>query len=77
MKIIITQNRKDAQFRDMLEQIIDEKSLEWTVRAISEICHEKADHIVSNWQDKHTAADWSVCGNYLASASNQCRERNV
>lgn len=43
---------------ETLEAIVDSMGLEATVRALAEICGEKASHIAMNWQDTTTAKVW-------------------
>ncbi|REJ65784.1 MAG: hypothetical protein DWQ31_17140 [Planctomycetota bacterium] len=43
---------------DTLEQLIDSASLQEVLSALAEICHEKADHLRSNWQDESSAKVW-------------------
>ena len=41
-----------------LENIIDNSNLQTTLRALANICLEKAEHIRSNWQDESLAKTW-------------------
>ncbi|GGG61054.1 hypothetical protein [Hymenobacter glacieicola] len=45
--------------KDLLEQIIDSASLAELLEAASEVCHEKADHLETNWQSYVEADRWS------------------
>lgn len=47
---------------ETLEAIVDSMGLEQTVRALAEICGEKATHIAVNWQDTGTAKPWAKAG---------------
>jgi hypothetical protein len=47
---------------ETLEAIVDSMGLEQTVRALGEICGEKAEHIAVNWQDANTAKPWAKAG---------------
>jgi hypothetical protein len=42
-----------------LETEIDECGLELVLDAIAEICHGKADHVASAWQDREMARAWT------------------
>lgn len=44
--------------RDDLERIVDRYSVAQVVQALCDICHEKADHLATNWQDHAAAARW-------------------
>jgi len=46
--------------RDDLEMMIDKHGLSKVLFWIAEICHEKADHVKSNWQDRELAKAWNV-----------------
>lgn len=45
-----------------LEAMVDASSLAEVLRALYEICGEKADHIRANWQDGKTAQTWERDG---------------
>lgn len=47
---------------DQLEAIIDSYGLEMTLHTISDICHDKASHILENWQDSPLAKEWDKIG---------------
>jgi hypothetical protein len=46
----------DASF--VLEQIIDASSIERLLELIADVCHEKAEHLRSAWQDANAAKSW-------------------
>jgi len=48
-----------------LEQLIDKHSLGTIVEMLTEICHEKAEHVSLNWQDSITARTWRQDANSL------------
>lgn len=41
-----------------LESLIDSTDIGAVIRALSEICSGKADHLATNWQDYETARYW-------------------
>ena len=43
---------------DVIEQTIDATSLARLLEIVAEICHEKAEHLRSNWQDVNAAKSW-------------------
>ena len=55
---------------DALETLIDQyPTLTEFLAAVSDICHEKAEHIASNWQDAETAKAWRRTAVTVAKAS--------
>lgn len=51
---------------DMLESLIDREGLYNILDLVSEICHLKADHLASNWQDYNAAKVWTRAGNLIS-----------
>ena len=45
-----------------LEPIVDASSVSAILEALSDICHLKADHIKTNWQDLAMARQWTIAG---------------
>lgn len=43
---------------DALEHEIDRHGLTGVLQALADVCHEKAAHVQSTWQDKHAARAW-------------------
>jgi hypothetical protein len=46
--------------KDDLEMMIDKFGLSKVLFFIAEICHEKSDHVQTNWQDNNLAKEWTV-----------------
>ena len=46
------------KLKEMLETYIDSNSVGDTLTVLAEICHEKAAHLQSAWQDEETAKVW-------------------
>jgi hypothetical protein len=44
---------------EQLEQLIDQNSLQTVLDTLADVCHEKAEHLQSNWQDTFTANLWT------------------
>jgi hypothetical protein len=42
-----------------LEVLVDMIGVRSTLDLLAEVCHDKAEHIRANWQDKHTTAAWT------------------
>jgi hypothetical protein len=49
----------ETKDRDILEGLVDGYSLTEVMEALAEICDEKADHILTNWQDEKTSKVWT------------------
>ena len=52
----------EQEQKDLLEQMIDESSVADVLHLISDVCHEKGDHVRENWQDVVTARVWDTTG---------------
>lgn len=48
-----------------LEKFVDAHGLASVVTALADICREKADHVMTNWQDKNLARLWELAGTRL------------
>jgi len=55
----------EQEYLDLIESSVDAIGLRRTVATLSRICHEKADHIDSNWQDHVLSARWRKAGAIL------------
>lgn len=55
-----------------LEVLIDAHGLSKVLEALATICHGKAEHLESNWQDAITAKAWTRAAGMLETVS--CRE---
>ena len=51
--------------KEKLEELVDMEGFQGTLEILSEICFEKAEHVLTNWQDKHLAKFWSDRGRLL------------
>jgi hypothetical protein len=45
--------------RSTLEEYVDQGTLGSLIDALAELCHEKAEHVLTNWQDKEMARSWT------------------
>ncbi len=50
---------------DAIEVMIDRFGLSATLETVADIAREKADHILSNWQDSATARSWDRIANRI------------
>lgn len=48
----------EKAFQTELEQAIDSIGLRRLLDLVTNICHEKADHVRTNWQDESMARAW-------------------
>lgn len=48
-----------------LEAMVDKVGLRNVLYALEHICHEKAEHLRNNWQDRTSAGVWNRRGNKL------------
>lgn len=48
-----------------LEQLVDSYGLIAVLRALAEICYEKAEHVRSAWQDERLGKVWERTGKLL------------
>lgn len=58
--LLITENEKAD-----LETIIDSRGLPMLLAAIGTICHDKAEHVLTNWQDNGLACVWEGRANKI------------
>lgn len=65
----IAKNLNADSVQDQLEGLIDKTSLEHIVILLTNICHEKADHVRTNWQDERLAKSWEKDAKTLDSIS--------
>jgi hypothetical protein len=49
-----------------LEQLVDRHGLYRIAEALAAVCEDKADHLVSNWQDRPAAGRWSRASNAIS-----------
>jgi hypothetical protein len=66
----------ESVFKNQLEQLIDSKGLGHILNQLVDICNEKADHCLENWQDKELYRQWSKTAtkldNYRLRLENTC-----
>jgi hypothetical protein len=46
------------QAAETLEALVDKHSLAYVLELLGRVCHEKAEHLRSNWQDDVSAREW-------------------
>lgn len=56
---------EDLTLDEQLEKIVDRVRLAAVIAALARICHEKADHVRTNWQDKDLADAWQFAGDSI------------
>jgi len=58
-------NQDTARGSEELEALVDGFGLSTVLDMLRDICHEKADHIRTNWQDNELAASWDRDGRFI------------
>lgn len=48
----------NQQLQEKLEEIVDRTSLQLVLQALEQVCYEKHQHVLLNWQDKDLADAW-------------------
>ena len=52
-------NADYEELKETLEtEFVDKSNLATVMEMLSDICHDKAEHLRSNWQDENTAKLW-------------------
>ena len=54
-----------TDFEDKVEALVDSATMYDVVEALATICHGKAEHLRSNWQDENAALAWERAANAL------------
>jgi hypothetical protein len=60
----------DETLKDDTERILDRMALATFLEMVEEICHDKAEHLASNWQDDKAANRWTRAAAVIAKAHN-------
>lgn len=68
-RIFPTTNPSNEAIQVALETLVDMIGVRHTLDLLAEVCHNKAEHIRENWQDKHTAAAWTQAAAAVKRAS--------
>ena len=55
----------EAEHERTFEDIIDKTSLAYVLLCLAAVCHDKADHVRSNWQDAGLAGAWERAATIL------------
>ena len=59
-----------TEIETTFEALIDRHGLRNVLCVIEHVCHEKAEHINANWQDKTLAKKWAKAGNAIRGSAN-------
>jgi len=62
---------KWEELKEKIEAIVDATSVREVLDALEEVCHEKAEHVRSNWQDEGLAIAWNLAGKYVTHGVNK------
>ena len=60
----------NAELEYTLEDLLDKHGLRLVLSSLENVCHEKAEHIQTNWQDKLLAAKWTKAAKRIGRALN-------
>ena len=69
------QNKKLTEMDEKLESFMDQFGLSAVLASIENICHEKAEHVRTNYQDEFTAKEWEKLGNDLDKFQTKHKDR--
>lgn len=50
--------KRNPTLNETLEALIDKHSLSEVMQALQSVCHDKAEHLRTNWQDYNSADLW-------------------
>lgn len=62
----------EQEVQESIEQLIDSTTLDSVLGALVAVCDAKAEHLLSNWQDKQAAAAWRRASNAIYTARKRC-----
>jgi Tfp pilus assembly major pilin PilA len=54
-----------TELKYQLEILIDRNNVGTILDAIAEVCYEKEQHLLENWQDKVAASHWKEAGDLV------------
>ncbi len=66
-----------TDLNERLEWLLDRSSCEAMCLAMATVCHEKAAHLASNWQDKTSARAWAQMGVRFTTIAGAAERRGV
>ena len=69
--------RVTQELKDSLETLLDNSTLETLLSALSDVCYEKAEHLLSAWQDRATSKAWSHAAKQVDTLSAHSAIRQV
>lgn len=70
--------KRDAPHHfESLEAMIDKHGLSMVLKAISEICDEKAEHVHSAWQDEKLGKAWERASKHVWSCASSPKVRDL
>ncbi len=68
---------ESAQFadgcKDALEALVDKFNLARVLELLSEVAYAKAEHLESNWNDKHASHTWIAAGARVGNCAGRVR----
>lgn len=60
-----------AELAEQVERLVDATTLSAVLRALTEVCRGKAEHLRANWQDEATARSWDYAGRVIDRAESR------
>jgi hypothetical protein len=63
--------------KDEFEQLVDKHSMAEVLLALFHICHDKAEHLQSNWQDRNSAKAWKHIAKKISAAQSDAFARSA
>lgn len=69
----MTHSERIQAIADDLEAMIDQNDLQTVLEALEQVCHDKAEHLLVNWQDQPGYRSWTHCAKVAAKAAEHAR----
>jgi len=69
-----TFNNEPSEF--ILENLIDSYGLSNVLSQISQICYDKSNHLLDNWQDSYASKDWDKSGDKINTLQRNILEKH-
>jgi hypothetical protein len=67
----------NEELAETLEQVVDRYTMRATLEALETVCHAKADHLESNWQDEGGARVWKRLAGKIGIATAAAQKERI